>query len=77
MDDGNQGKTLARPSRPGIVTAQRTIQTGQVLDAPLNENATYWEDRRLDGSRGYWRYREEGRFGSHPSFDSCDDESAP
>jgi hypothetical protein len=37
----------------------------------------YWEERRLDGSRDYWQIREEGRFGSHPSFDACDDESAP
>jgi hypothetical protein len=35
------------------------------------------EARRLDGSRDYWLYREEGRFGSYPSFDACDDESAP
>lgn len=35
------------------------------------------QNRRLDGSRDYWLIREDGRFGSHPSFDSCDDESGP
>ena len=37
----------------------------------------YAENRRLDGSRDYWGYREEGRFGSHPSFDDMDDDSDP
>ena len=42
-----------------------------------NELDNHRIERRLDGSRDYWQIREEGRFGSHPSFDSCDDESAP
>jgi hypothetical protein len=36
----------------------------------------YREERRLDGSRDYWQIREDGLFGSHPSYDDCDDESA-
>ena len=35
------------------------------------------EPRRLDGASDYWRFREDGRFGSHPSFDNHDDESTP
>ena len=46
-------------------------------DDELNERTNYWEERRLDGSRDYWQVRESGRFGSHPSYDDCDDESAP
>lgn len=49
-------------------------------DRPPSAEATpseYRENRRLDGSRDYWQIRENGRFGSHPSYDSTDDESAP
>jgi hypothetical protein len=37
----------------------------------------YREARRLDGSRDGWKIRDNGQFGSYPSFDACDDESAP
>ncbi len=47
------------------------------VDATLTEIDNHREERRLDGSRDYWRLREDGRFGSHPSFDDCDDESTP
>lgn len=50
---------------------------GDDNDERARELNNYWEERRLDGARDYWQVREEGRFGSHPSFDSCDDESAP
>ena len=33
--------------------------------------------RKLDGSGDYWRIRDDGRFGSHPSFDNMNDESKP
>lgn len=46
-------------------------------DSDHNENENYREGRRLDGSRDYWQLREEGRFGSHPSYDDCEDDSAP
>ncbi len=46
-------------------------------DQSATEIESYWEERRLDGSRDYWQIREDGRFGSHPTFDDCDDESAP
>ena len=35
-------------------------------------------DRQMDATRDYTHaYREQGRFGSHPSHDSFDDESEP
>ncbi len=34
-------------------------------------------ERRLDGSRDSWKIRENGRFGSHSSYDQMDDESEP
>jgi hypothetical protein len=46
-------------------------------DEKLIQKPNYREERRLDGSRDYWQIREIGRFGSHPSYDNCDDESAP
>lgn len=36
------------------------------------------ENRSMDATRDYYaRYRDNGQFGSHPSHDSFDDESAP
>jgi hypothetical protein len=35
------------------------------------------EERRLDGSRDYWMFREGGQFGSHAVFDECSDEADP
>jgi hypothetical protein len=64
------GRNLAKPEvrivRAGAVGTGKATVTGQ--DA---------EERRLDGSRDNWRIRESGRFGSHPTFDSLDDESKP
>jgi hypothetical protein len=60
--------------------ATGTGQSGPVqddADERLSSIDNHWEERRLDGSRDYWQIREEGRFGSHPSYDDCDDESAP
>lgn len=31
--------------------------------------------RKSDGSRDYYRHRENGKYGSHPSYDDFDDES--
>ncbi len=39
--------------------------------------ADYYETRRLDGARDFWSIRDHGQFGSHPTFDACDDESNP
>jgi hypothetical protein len=51
--------------------------SSEVEASTSDQRREYRENRRLDGSRDYWQLREEGRFGSHPSFDSCDDESTP
>ena len=37
----------------------------------------YREERRLDGSRDFAQIRDNGQFGSHPSYDDCGDDSAP
>jgi hypothetical protein len=63
----------------------RALSTGSGHSGPSHDDNdervasvdNYWEERCLDGSRDYWQIREEGRFGSHPSYDACDDESAP
>ena len=63
---------------PAFAARRRVSEPTEELEDELpNELESYAEERRLDGSRDYWQIREDGRFGSHPSFDDCDDESAP
>lgn len=63
-----------------------SLAAGQGFNGPSENYAdrdgdqpvqNYWFERRLDGSRDYSQFREGGRFGSHPAYDECDDESAP
>lgn len=68
-------KRTTESSRAGVETVGGLMSSD--CDERLNEVDNHRIERRLDGSRDYWQIREEGRFGSHPSFDSCDDESAP
>lgn len=35
----------------------------------------FQENRRLDGSKDYWQFRENGKYGSHSSYDEMGDES--
>lgn len=69
------------PVRPIAPVKQKSRDLGtKVPGIPKSRNNMenqYLEDRRLDGARDFYRYREGGRFGSHPSFDACDDESKP
>jgi hypothetical protein len=66
----------------GATSRNRT--SGGGYSGPAHEDAGekfseinyHREERRLDGSRDYWQIREEGRFGSRPSYDDCNDESA-
>jgi len=73
-------KAMARTNKRSRALAAGKGYSGPAPDSGdngLSEIDNYWEERRLDGSRDYWQVREEGRFGSHPSYDDCDDESAP
>jgi hypothetical protein len=80
-----RARNLSKPVATGGPARYRALSIGSGVSGPAgddNDERTraldnYWEERRLDGSRDYWQVREEGRFGSHPSFDGCDDESAP
>jgi hypothetical protein len=69
-------KASSRPHRPAPGNDLKKIPQGDAGEK-LIENPNYREERRLDGSRDYWQIREIGRFGSHPSYDDCDDESRP
>ena len=75
---GRGGSKVVRATDRALAKGKGNVGTG---DEGENDHSTevenYREERRLDGSRDYWQIREEGRFGSHPSFDDCDDESAP
>jgi hypothetical protein len=52
----------------------RNIQT---VNIPTIPTAVPSEEKRLDGSYGYHQFRENGKFGSYPSFDNMNDESQP
>jgi hypothetical protein len=83
--EGNRIERRVRSERPSNKRLRPLVHPTQSESAELSENSrpslsevhNHWEERRLDGSRDYWQIREAGRFGSHPSFDQCDDESAP
>lgn len=45
------------------------------LYSKLSDNSKI--EKQLDGSFGFHQFRENGRFGSHPSFDGMDDNSHP
>jgi hypothetical protein len=78
-------RKLTKKIAAGGTSRYRALATGSGYSGPAHEDTdeklseidNHWEERRLDGSRDYWQIREEGRFGSHPSYDDCDDESAP
>ena len=78
-------RKLTKKVAAGGTSRYRAMATGTGQSGPVQDDAderlssidNHWEERRLDGSRDYWQIREEGRFGSHPSYDDCDDESAP
>jgi len=80
-----RARKLSKRVSPGGPQRYKALAIGSGVGGPAGDDNdersheldNYWEERRLDGSRDYWQIREEGRFGSHPSFDSCDDESAP
>jgi hypothetical protein len=68
--------TTSRRQESGTSRGQSGPDSDDTEDG-FSEINNHREERRLDGSRDYSQVREEGRFGSHPSYDDCDDESAP
>lgn len=71
-----------RPTRSTRTTSARVaIRPVHVRGRKDDEKGArndYETERRLDGSRDYWGYREDnGRFESYPSFDDFGDESEP
>ncbi len=71
------GAASVQPRSPTFLAAEKYSGTGEEDDDDENGRDDYGEERRLDGSSDYWEIREDGRFGSYPSYDDCDDESAP
>lgn len=67
---GAQETPRAVITKKPIISLHRT-RTANAVVPPSN-------DRQLDATRDYYSaYRENGRFGSHPSHDAFDDESMP
>lgn len=56
------------------ITIVNNSSNKQVPQTRINDYST---ERKLDGSAGYHIFRENGRFGSYPSFDNMNDESHP
>jgi hypothetical protein len=71
-----RGKRARQSKKPSASSKQKqTSKRATYTDKPyFNE---YKENRRLDGSRDYWRIRDQGKFGSHSSYDDMGDESFP
>jgi hypothetical protein len=81
---GRSQKSASRRTaitRPEFSTSKSSGRYSVILDedddAPEADLDDYYEDRRLDGSRDYWQFREDGQFGSHPTYDDFGDESEP
>lgn len=75
----NQKKVITKPSTSSInrPKTQRNASLRSMAPTKAQEQTIQYNraQRELDGSRDYWRYRESGRFGSHPSYDDYGDES--
>jgi hypothetical protein len=62
---------MATIQPPAILRNIQTVHIPTIL--PMMPS----EEKRLDGSYGYHQFRENGKFGSYPSFDNMNDESRP
>jgi hypothetical protein len=56
---------------------QSDQDTEEASDELFDTSLTREKNSQLDGSYGYHPFRENGRFGSHPSHDPHHDESWP
>ena len=66
---------IHRPNRVESIKAQSSQPAPQAGRAKgiINEKLVS-PTKNIDGSYGYHILRDHGQFGSHPSFDSCDDD---
>ena len=58
---------------PNTIRCFSCEEEGDETDDSGSSIAT--EETQIDGSNGWHTFRDQGRFGSHPMFDSMDDES--
>lgn len=58
-----------------VNSSQKLSSTRGGFSSENNVKDEYKETRRLDGSRDYWKIRDQGKFGSHSSYDDMGDES--
>lgn len=63
-----------QPSTPVLAAEPENEASGPAVEGKAESRQ---EERRLDQSRDYWRIREGGKFGSHPSHDDFEDDSGP
>ena len=68
--DGNKHAAYKSRGTPKVESVKDVLRDNTTLAAP--------RDKNLDATKLYAHsYREQGRFGSHPSHDGFDDESGP
>ena len=61
-----------------IESSKNTPKYKQIIKPNIevfNSKLEYKEERKLDGSRDYYTFKEQGKFGSHSVFDDMNDES--
>jgi hypothetical protein len=72
-----KGQNMAmHPNKPSIDHAASKPIINPAFEIQ-DTKRDYKEERKLDGSRDYYQYREEGKFGSHSVFDDMGDEARP
>lgn len=63
------------PKNKGKSTVDKGKSSSATPDSKSQTNKEYKAERLLDASRDYWKIRDQGRFGSHSSYDDMGDES--
>jgi hypothetical protein len=70
-----------RKCKPTKQKSKNQLQTDKndsgTISEKVQKNISHKEEKRLDGSSGFHQFRENGRFGSHSSFDNMGDDAHP
>ncbi|WP_420886130.1 TraR/DksA C4-type zinc finger protein [Candidatus Contendibacter odensensis] len=75
VDCGKAISLLRVKLAPNTIRCLSCEGEGDEID--YSGSSTAAEETQIDGSRGWHTFRDHGQFGSHPMFDSMDDESLP
>ena len=71
-------KKRCNPSLQKFSTTNVTrLQNSKSISFPVQFSTIKSQEIQSDGSYGYHQFRDNGKFGSYPSFDNMNDESIP